>query len=186
MLEFGELGLPIWAEFGGHAPFDERPAHRRGIALQFAELGDIFGRQQVGHCRHQLGDLHDRAFEAAKGASKLGGTAAAVALDAEDAARRDARGNAADIGADARVTRCAGGKAIGFGIAGVAVRQSGPHRAGTAPHLPRSMRDGTDLKGISANHQRHKAGTSMRKRPRSRGENNRAAMTRARRHAISP
>ena len=66
VLELGEFALPARAELRRHAPLHERPAHRRGIALQLLELLDVFGRQQVRDGRHQLGDLHDRALQPAK------------------------------------------------------------------------------------------------------------------------
>ncbi len=61
-----ELVLPAVPKLGHHAPLDERPAHRRRIALQLLQFLDVFGRQQVRNGRHQLGDLHDRTFEPAK------------------------------------------------------------------------------------------------------------------------
>ena len=99
MLEARELGLPVGAEFRHHAPLDEGPAHGRGIALQFGSSATYSGGSRSGTGRHQLGDLHDRALEAAERGGELGGAADAVA-EPEQAARRDAGRHAADIGAD--------------------------------------------------------------------------------------
>ena len=51
----------------------EGPAHRRRLALQLGELGGVFRRQQIGDGRHELGDLHQRAFEIAERAGERGG-----------------------------------------------------------------------------------------------------------------
>ena len=47
VLEFGELFLPAGAKLRRHAPLDEGPAHRRGVALQLLQFLDVFGRQQI-------------------------------------------------------------------------------------------------------------------------------------------
>ena len=57
---------PVGAKLGHHPAFDEGPAHRRRFALQFLQFGGVFRRQQIGNGRHQLRDLHQRAFEPAE------------------------------------------------------------------------------------------------------------------------
>ena len=116
MLEAREPRLPVGAELGHHAPLDERPAHRRGVALQLGELLGIFRRQRVGDGRHQLGDLHDRALEAAERGRELDRAPGAVLLAAHQPGRGDARGDPADIGADPRVARGAGREPVPFEI----------------------------------------------------------------------
>ena len=108
VLEGGEFALPVSAQLRHHPPLHERPAHRRRFALQLLQFLDVFGRQQVGDGRHQLGDLHDRAFQPAKRRRQFRGIAPAVEREAQEPARRKARRNAAHIGADARVARGAG------------------------------------------------------------------------------
>ncbi len=66
MLEAFEFLLPAGAELRHHAALDEGPAHRRRFALQLLQFGGIFRRQQIGNGRHQLRDLHQRAFEPAE------------------------------------------------------------------------------------------------------------------------
>ena len=101
MLEAREPLLPAGAELGHHAALDEGPAHRRRFALQLLQFGGIFGRQQIGNGRHQLRDLHQRAFEPAERAGKRARLAGAVGLAAEKPPSGIARRDAADIGADA-------------------------------------------------------------------------------------
>ena len=90
-LELREPVLPAGAELGGHAPADERPAHGRRLALQLAELGRVLLGQRLGDGREQLGDLHQRALEAAERRLQLLGVARAVDLDAEVAGAGDPR-----------------------------------------------------------------------------------------------
>ena len=116
VLELGELALPVGPELRHHAPLDEGPAHRRGVALQLGELGGVFGRQRVGNGRHHLGDLHDRALQAAERRRELDRVLAAVEPDAEEARRRDLRRDAAHIGADARIARGTGGETVFFPV----------------------------------------------------------------------
>ena len=63
MLEAREFRLPVRPELRRHAPSHERPAHRRRLALQLAELGGIFRRQRLGDGGEQLRHLHDRTFQ---------------------------------------------------------------------------------------------------------------------------
>ena len=93
------------AELGHHAPLDEGPAHRRGLALQLGELLGIFGRQHVGNGGEELRHLHQRALEAAERGGERRGIAGRGALRAEKPRPGDPRRDAADIGADARIAR---------------------------------------------------------------------------------
>ena len=85
MLEACEFLLPI-GPLRLHAPFDEGPAHGRRLALQLGELGGIFRRQQIGDGRHQLGDLHQRAFKIAERAGECRGFAGAIGRAAQNLA----------------------------------------------------------------------------------------------------
>ena len=79
MLEAFELLLPVGAELRHHAALDESPAHRRRFALQLLQFGGIFRRQEIRNGRHQLRDLHQRAFQPAERRSDRGRLAGAVA-----------------------------------------------------------------------------------------------------------
>ena len=116
MLEACELALPVGPELGVHPPLDEGPAHRRRFALQLLQFGRVFRRQEIGNGRHQLGDLHQRTFEIAERRGERRRLAGAIRLAAEKPPARIARRHAADIGADARVARGAGGEAVLFTI----------------------------------------------------------------------
>ena len=76
----------------------------------------IFGRQQVGNGRHQLGDLHQRTFKIAESRGERGGFAGAIGRAAEQAPAAIARRDAADIGADTGISRGAGGEAVFFAV----------------------------------------------------------------------
>ena len=116
MLEACEFLLPIRPQLRLHAPFDEGPAHRRRLALQLGELGGIFRRQQIGDGRHQLGDLHQRAFKIAERAGERRGFAGAIGRAAQNPPARIARRHPTHIGADAGVARGAGGEAVLFAV----------------------------------------------------------------------
>jgi hypothetical protein len=116
MLEAREFLLPVDAELGRHAALDEGPAHGRGLALQLHELGGVFRRQGIGDGGHELGHLHDRPLEAAERRGELRGILAAVERQPEETRTGEARGHAANVGADAGVARCAGGETIGFAV----------------------------------------------------------------------
>jgi hypothetical protein len=116
VLELGEPLLPTGAELGHHAPLHEGPAHRRRFALQLLQLLDIFRWKQVRDGRHQLGDLHDRAFQPAKHRGQLRGVLAAIERETEQAARGEPGRNRPHIGTDAGIARRAGGEAVGFTI----------------------------------------------------------------------
>ncbi len=116
VLELGEFLLPVGAELGGHAPLDEGPAHRRRLALQLHQLGGVFRRQRIGDGGHELGHLHDRPFEAAERRRELDGVLAAVEREAEQSRAREARRDAAHVGADARIAGGAGGETVGFAV----------------------------------------------------------------------
>ncbi len=129
LVEALEAGHPVRPELGHHAALDEGPAHGRRLVLQGGELGGIFGRQRVGDGRHQLGDLHDRALQPAQRRRESRRIAGATAFQAEQARTGDARGDAADAGADARIARGAGGQAVGFAVAEIGflgIGQGGP------------------------------------------------------------
>ena len=124
VLERGELLLPAGAELGHHAPLDEGPAHRRGIVLQLLQLLGVFGRQQVRNGRHQLRDLHDRAFQPAERGRQIGGVRATVERQAEQPACGEFRRDRPHIGPDAGIARRAGGEAVAF----LVVRRPCHHR----------------------------------------------------------
>ena len=121
MLEALKFFLPVGAELRHHAALDEGPAHRRRFALQLLQFGGIFRRQQVGNGRQQLRDLHQRAFEPAERRGQRARFGGAVGLAAEHAPPGVTRRHAADIGADAGITRRAGGEAVFFAVGWFAV-----------------------------------------------------------------
>ena len=82
----------------------------------------VFGRQRVRDGGHELGHLHDRALEAAERGRELHRALAAVEIVAEQAGTGDAGRHAADIGADPRIARRAGGESVGFAIGRAHVR----------------------------------------------------------------
>ena len=125
VLEACELALPVGAELGHHPSLDERPAHRRRFALQPLQLGDIFRRQHIRNCRHQLRDLHDRPFEAAERGRELERVTRSIELEPEHARTDEPRRYAAHIGADARIARGTGGKSVGFAVGHVLVLSTG-------------------------------------------------------------
>ena len=142
VLEARELPLPVRAELRHHAPLDEGPAHRRGVALQLGEFLGVFRRQRVGNGRHQLGDLHDRAFETAERGSKLHRAAGAIVFAAHQPGRGNAGGDPADIGADPRIAGGAGREPVPFEIG----QREPPN--GRAPRFrcsPRGRRRNPDL-----------------------------------------
>ena len=97
MLEACELLLPVGAKLGLHAALDEGPAHRRRLALQLGQFGDVFRRQRLRDGGEKLRHLHDRAFQPAQRRGELGGILGAVEIDAEKARACHARRHAADI-----------------------------------------------------------------------------------------
>ena len=131
MLEVGEFLLPVRPELGDHTPLHERPAHRRRLALQLAQLFDIFRRQRIRDGGHELRHLHDRSLEAAERRGKLHGVAAAVEGKAEEPRPGDPCRHAAHIGADPRIAGGTGGEAVAFGIghASEIVRRHGQSEA---------------------------------------------------------
>ena len=100
LVEFGELGLPVRAQFRGHAAAHEGPAHGRRIGLELRQLARIFGRQGVGNGGEQLGGLHQRPLQAAKGCLQLAGMLVAVQRETEIALPRQLYGEAADRRSD--------------------------------------------------------------------------------------
>ena len=118
VLEAPEFFLPAGAEFRLHAALDEGPAHRRRLALQLDQFVGVFRRQRVWNGGEQLRHLHDRSFEAAERGGKRQRISGAAAGRAEKALAGDARGNAADLGADARIAPRAGGEAVFLAVVG--------------------------------------------------------------------
>ncbi len=116
MLEACKPLRPVGAELGHHAALDEGPAHRRRFALQFLQLGGVFRRQQIRNGRHQLGDLHQRALEPPQRRRQRACVAGTIGLAAEEAPAGIARRHAADIGADPRIARRAGGETVLFAV----------------------------------------------------------------------
>ncbi len=114
MLEACEFALPVGAELGRHAPPHEGPAHRRGLALELAKLGGIFGRKRLGDGGEKLRHLHDRALQPAERRGKRGGILVALGIEPEQAAAGDARGDAPDIGADRGVAHGARAEPVLF------------------------------------------------------------------------
>ena len=154
MLEFGEFRLPVGAKFRPHAPLHERPAHRRRLALQLGEFGDIFLRQRIGNGGEKLRHLHDRALQPAERRRKLGGILGAVEIEAEKTSAGDACRHSADVGSHARIAPRARRKAVCLGIvmpvrvrrlrarAPVSGRRQGP--AGSGQPCGGSASDGGD------------------------------------------
>ena len=116
-LERAEFLAPVGAELGLHPTLDEGRPHRRRVALQLGEFLRIFGRQGVRDGRHQLGDLHDRPLQAAKGLGQRSRIGAPGLIGPEQAASGHAGGDAANIGPDPRIARDPGGHAVSFNIA---------------------------------------------------------------------
>ena len=122
-------------------------------ALQLRQLGGVFRRQRVGNGGDELRHLHDRALQAAERGRKLHRVAAAVEIEAEQPRARDARGNAADIGADPRVARGAGGEAVAFGVGSLMARDNTAGRPKRGRHDAVSRRDHdevADQAGVAA------------------------------------
>ena len=65
-IEGAEPAAPLRPEFRLHAPFHERRAHGRRLALQLLQFGRIFGRDEIRDGGEQLRHLHDRPFQAAE------------------------------------------------------------------------------------------------------------------------
>jgi hypothetical protein len=107
---------PVGTELRHHAPLDEGPAHGRRVALQLLQFGGVFRRQQIGNGRHQLGDLHQRPLEPPQRRRQRARLAGAIRLAAEQPPAGIARRHAADIGADPRIARGAGGEAVLFAV----------------------------------------------------------------------
>ncbi len=116
MAEARELRLPVGTEFRRHAPPHEGPAHGRGLALQLTELGDIFRRQRLGDGGEQLRHLHDRPLQAAERGGQRRGILVAGGIEPKQPPPGDARGDAADIGADGRIAGGAGGEPVLFAV----------------------------------------------------------------------
>jgi hypothetical protein len=125
MLKARKLRLPVGPEFCAHAPLDEGPAHRWGLALQLGELGRIFGRQRIRNGGDELRHLHDRALEPAERGRKLERVLALVGTHAEKARPGEAGREPADVGADPRIASGAGGESIGFAIGHQSVCRAG-------------------------------------------------------------
>ena len=146
-VERGEPVLPLGPEFSLHPSLHEGGAHRRRVGLELAQLGRIFGRQQVRNRREELGDLHQRPLEAAESRREGRGIDVAASLRASgQPSHAHARRDTPDIGAYAGVARGAGGKAVGLVISHA--RQMGREAAGfhkgrsTQPELRRRMMPG--------------------------------------------
>ncbi len=116
VFELREFRLPVGTKFRNHAPFDKGPAHRRRLALQLGEFGGVFRGQRVGDGGQKLRHLHDRALQPAERCRELRGILAAIEIEAKKARSGHPRGDAADIGSNARIAAGAGGKTVGFGI----------------------------------------------------------------------
>src|SRR5262245_44107484 len=108
VLELREFALPVGTQLGPHPALDERPTHRRRLALQLGELGRVFGRQRIRDGGEELRDLHDRALEATERHRELRGVAITIEVEPEQARAREAGGYAPDIGADPGIARGAG------------------------------------------------------------------------------
>src|SRR5690606_37155456 len=83
---------------------DERPAHGWCSGLQFGKFRCEFGRYGFGNRRDHLRDLHDRALEPAKCGFQLARRLAVRLIQPEKAGVRHTRRDAADTGADLRIT----------------------------------------------------------------------------------
>ena len=134
-LEAGEPLFPIGAELGHHPAPDEQPAHRRGVGLQLAQLLRIFPGQDVGDGRHDLGDLHQGALEAAKRPPDLLGVALPVHRHAEIALARETGGDAAHRGADAAIPPDPSGQPV---VLATPVRRP-PHSASSSSSISASI-----------------------------------------------
>ena len=115
-VEGAEAALPVEAELGHHAPLDEGGPHGRRLRLQLLQFGGVFRRHEIRDGGEELRHLHDRTLQAAEHLRQGGRVAGLLPLEAEQARAGDARGDAADIGADARIARGAGGEAVGFAV----------------------------------------------------------------------
>jgi hypothetical protein len=138
MLETRELALPVRPELGAHAALHEGPAHGRRLVLQLRQLFNIFRRQCVRDGGHQLRHLHDRALQPAKRCGKLHGIAPAVERHAEKARPGHAGSDPANVGAHARVARCAGGEPVSFAV-GSGIGHRIPARVTILARTARSM-----------------------------------------------
>ena len=118
-VEGAEALLPVGPELGLHPPLDEGGPHRRRRRLELLQFGGVFGRQEVRHGRDELGELHQRPFEATERRRQIGGVPLVAEIAAEEPGARHLRGDAADIGADPGVARQAAGEAVLFGIGNV-------------------------------------------------------------------
>ena len=112
MLEARELRFPVGAKFSRHAPPHEGPAHGRGLALELAKLGGIFGRERLGDGGEQLRHLHDRAFKPAERRGQRSGILVALGIEPEQPAARDARSDTSDIRADRGIAHGARGEPV--------------------------------------------------------------------------
>ncbi len=135
MREPRELCLPVGPKLRRHAPPDERPAHRRRLTLKLTELGGIFSRQRLGDGGEQLRHLHDRALQPAQRGSERGCVAVALSREPEQSSSGDARGHAADIGADFAVAERAGAEAILLLVGAIIHGARGPLAGQASPHI---------------------------------------------------
>jgi len=116
--EAREFLLPVGTELRRHAPAHEGPAHGRGLALQLAEFGGVFGGQGIGDGGHELGHLHQRPLEPAERffqETRLVGPVALVA--GKQPPRGDSRRRPADPGADPGIAADPAGKPVGLVVA---------------------------------------------------------------------
>src|SRR5712691_11566645 len=101
MLELRKSLRPVGAKFRHYAPLDKSPAHRRRLALQSREFGGIFGRERIRYSGHELGHLHDRAFEPAERSGEFNCTAASVERKAKKPCAGQPCRNSTHIGTNA-------------------------------------------------------------------------------------
>ncbi len=115
--ETAKAVCPVATQFGGHAALHEGPAHGGRFGLQLAKLFGVFRWHGLGNGRDQLRDLHQRALETAERGGQCRGIApVAVGGAPHEEAAGNARGDTADIRADAGIARGTRGKAVLFSI----------------------------------------------------------------------
>ena len=95
-----EFGPPVRPQLRAHAPFHEGPAHGRRIGLKLDQFAHVFLGQGVGDGGHNLGHLHQRAFEPTQRRLQFGGVVLAVEAQAENSAAGVVGGEPAGGGAD--------------------------------------------------------------------------------------
>ena len=116
-VEGAEPGLPVRTEFRLHPALDEGSAHRRRLGLQLLEFGGIFRRNDVRDGGEQLRHLHDRPLQPSESLRQRCGIRCALPFAAHKPRAGHARGDPADIRADAGIACRARGETVCFAIA---------------------------------------------------------------------